>query len=44
MENLNSKSNQVAEELRKEIEKLQSIGNEKMNKELKRLKKLLNFA
>ena len=44
MENINRKSNQVAAELRQEIEKLQSVGNAKMIKELKRLKKILNFA
>ncbi len=35
---------QVAEELKEEIEKLQSLGNEKITKELHRIKKLLNIV
>jgi len=35
---------QVAEELKKEIEQLQNLGNEKIIKELHRLKKLLNIV
>ena len=34
----------VAEELKEEIEKLQSLGNEKITKELHRIKKLLNIV
>lgn len=35
---------QVAEELKEEIEKLESLGNEKITKELYHLKKLLNIV
>ena len=35
---------QVAEELKKEIEQLQNLGNEKIIKELHHLKKLLNIV
>ncbi len=35
---------QVAEELKEEIEKLQSLGNEKITKELHHIKKLLNIV
>ena len=35
---------QVTEELKEEIEKLQSLGNEKITKELDRIKKMLNIV
>ena len=35
---------QVVEELKEEIEKLQSLGNERIMKELEQLKKLLNIV
>ena len=35
---------QAAEELKEEIERLQSLGNEKITKELGRIKKLLNIV
>ena len=35
---------QVAEDLKEEIEKLQSLGNEKITKKLHRIKKLLNIV
>ena len=44
MNNIDKGIKQVAEELKKEIEKLQSLHNDKINIELMRLKKLLNIV